>query len=101
MLFTEFIVSQCSGQELILSLVVAALLLSKLENMSKINVKSQIDCRFVTHPTHSLFAQRLGTRNGGQHWSGVGFLTDLLSPSPPTAVERSGGSTPQFRWIAI
>ena len=75
MLSTEPIVSQCFGQEPISWLVVAALLSNKLENMSKTRARSQSNCRFVTHPAHSLSV--------GKNWSGVGFLTDLLSPSPP------------------
>jgi hypothetical protein len=77
MLSIEFIASQCFGLELTSLPVVAALLSTKLENMSKIKVKSQINCSLVTHPTHSL--------SGSQIWSGVGFLSHLLSPSPPTA----------------
>jgi hypothetical protein len=50
MLLTESIVNQCFGQELILLLVVAALRSTKLENMSKIKVWSQINCSCLAHP---------------------------------------------------
>ncbi len=78
MLLIKSIVSQCFGQELILSLVAAALLLTKLENMLRIRQRLQNNCRFVTHPAHSL--------NALQNWSGVEFLTAALSPSPPNGV---------------
>jgi hypothetical protein len=49
-------------------------------------LRIKADCwRFVTHPTHSL--------SGGQNWSGVGFLSALLSPSPPTAKSGLAGVT--------
>jgi hypothetical protein len=101
-LLIELTTSQCSGQEptslpadaialrfpqrALHQAVVAALLSTKLENMSKIKVKSQINCSLVTHPTRSL--------SGSQIWSGVGFLPHLLSLSPPTAKSGLVGEYP-------
>jgi Transposase IS200 like len=43
---------------------------------------------------------QLAPKNCGKlERSGVGLVTAALSPSPPTAIERSGGSTPRFRWL--
>jgi hypothetical protein len=52
MLLTEFIVNQCSGQVPTSLLVAAALPSNRLKSTSNIRVRSQINCRFVTHPTH-------------------------------------------------
>jgi hypothetical protein len=47
-------------------------------------LRIKADCwRFVTHHTQSV--------SGGQTLSGVGFLTALLSPSPPTAKSDLAG----------
>jgi hypothetical protein len=83
MLLTEFIVNQYSGLGLTSLLVVAALPLNKLENMSKTKVKSRSNCRFLAHPAHSQELRLLD--------SGAGLVTAALSPSPPTAKSSLAG----------